>query len=829
MKKKLIVFIFLFILFVLSSCTKKQEIICDDTIELYLGQEKVIDVMLTNNKNDEEFVFTPGDDTIVQMVDNKLITLKEGETFICVSVKDNPDIPAKNIDVKVVVEEIVLEGEASCYVGQTVKIIPEYQYLKREEQWQSSDEDCACVEDGYVYAKKEGNVTITFSISGVSVDFNIEIIKDEVLPTIQYKTEEKIVEINWNENFDFSKIFSANDNIDGDISTKLVTVGFNNKEYGEQDITVKAIDTSGNEASLPLKVKVVWNYSVQFIGHSGSYYGIANTEEAFIYAADVLKYQILECDLKQTLDGVFVMCHDDEFGDKTLASTTWANLKNYEITKTRNSGFPSENGSVQNNGVYKSKICTLERYLEICKEYGCIALIELKYSKGIENNNTSRMQALMDVIEKAGMLDQVMFLASQYNCLKWTRENGYEYIPCQYLVNSLNSDSVLNRCIENNFDVSINVTGGYDNSEEWMAKYYEKGIRISTWTFTQYSDYNEVQKWIDKGVDYVTCDWQRMDMLKLPVKTAEDEIEYCKVVFKDYDGTVLKESKVIKGRTAAAPKVTRDGYEFVSWDKSLYDIKEDTVFTAQYEIINYEIQYNLNAYEIYETNFSSKKSFVNEFYGDLLDWFREKGNQLANVTVKDGVYTITKNGVTVSFSSVDDLLAIDLYDFEKTVSNYIYKPVKRNSDGTCVIYVDEMYFLNSSKYIEKYRDLDRWFYNCIINTELYSSYDTTYTPTSSGKIQIMFRFHQWCKGTNIPQFNNLPVKYELKAVEGLNPVMPNERLTYTINDEFVLPSASGDYQFLGWTLEPESDEYVTDIKKGSMGDIILYAQWELPN
>ena len=45
MKKKLIVFIFLFILLVLSSCTLKQEIICDDTIELYLGQEKVIDAL----------------------------------------------------------------------------------------------------------------------------------------------------------------------------------------------------------------------------------------------------------------------------------------------------------------------------------------------------------------------------------------------------------------------------------------------------------------------------------------------------------------------------------------------------------------------------------------------------------------------------------------------------------------------------------------------------------------------------------------------------------------------------------------------------------------
>ena len=84
-----------------------------------------------------------------------------------------------------------------------------------------------------------------------------------------------------------------------------------------------------------------------------------------------------------------------------------------------------------------------------------IAVIELKSSNGITNSSQARMQALMNEIEKCGMLEQVVFLGSQYNCLIWVKEHGYDYIPCQYLVNSIESSDVLNRC--NTYDLDINI------------------------------------------------------------------------------------------------------------------------------------------------------------------------------------------------------------------------------------------------------------------------------------------------------------------------------------------------------------------------------------
>lgn len=377
--------------------------------------------------------------------------------------------------------------------------------------------------DNIIFAKSEGEALIDVFLENENESLyfgalKINVSKDTVAPTIKASSTDEITNVSWGGKdkvlaFDLN----ATDNIDGDISDKIVVEeGFDNKKYGIQDITYSVTDSSGNKTTFTRKVNVVWDYSVKFIGHAGSYYGVENTEEAILYAAKVLQYQLIEVDLKQTKDGVFVLCHDDNFGDYIIADTNYDVLKDVEVTKSRNSGYPSQNGSVKNSP-YTSKICTLERFLEICKEYGVIALIELKGSKGITNSDQSRMQALMDEIERLEARSHVALLASAYNCLIWTRNNGYEDIPCQYLVGSCESEEVFNRCVQYNLDISFNTTyGDYSNSDEWIKRYKDAGLEISTYTYTQYSNYDVVQKWINKGVDYVTCDWHLMEKFNLP-------------------------------------------------------------------------------------------------------------------------------------------------------------------------------------------------------------------------------------------------------------------------------------------------------------------------
>ena len=66
------------------------------------------------------------------------------------------------------------------------------------------------------------------------------------------------------------------------------------------------------------------------------------------------------------------------------------------------------------------------------------------------------------------------------------------------------------------------------------------------------------------------------------------------VKFLDWNGTLLKEEVVEKGKTATAPDdPTREGYVFTGWNKELTNIQADTIITATYilESITYTVTF----------------------------------------------------------------------------------------------------------------------------------------------------------------------------------------------------------------------------------------------
>jgi uncharacterized repeat protein (TIGR02543 family) len=72
-----------------------------------------------------------------------------------------------------------------------------------------------------------------------------------------------------------------------------------------------------------------------------------------------------------------------------------------------------------------------------------------------------------------------------------------------------------------------------------------------------------------------------------------DAKDNVKVIFKDYDGTIISEQSVKYGENASVPQTPnkRKGYTFRQWDKSYWNVTQDTIITAEYDINQYNVRF----------------------------------------------------------------------------------------------------------------------------------------------------------------------------------------------------------------------------------------------
>ena len=498
-----------------------------DEINLGYYETKQLICSVVPSNAVQDVTYMSLDENIVTVDEDGYITsIKPGTTKVVVtSVYDESIFKEIKVTVSgVLATSLTSANKIDLDIGETSFI--NYELLPndafRSIEYIVSDSDAIEVNDGTLVAKKCGSYTLTLkTIDGSNLESVINInITGDSLPVLSLSESfEKDTNISLYEPFDPLEGLRVFDAEDGELTELVkITNNVNTNEYGKYNVTYEVVDKDGNELFYEREIEVVWDYDVTFIGHAGSLYGAMNSEEAILYSAKVLKYTAIEIDLKQTKDGVFVLSHDETFAGYELGKYDWDFLKDIEVTVTRSPGI----SGLDPNNSYTAKLCTLKRYLEICKEYNITAVIELKTSAGISNwtetnsPESSRMPALIKEIEDAGMINNIIFLTSQYECLAWTRRNGYDFIPCQYLVSSCESQTYLDRCIEYNLDISFNVRDGVKNSIEWIKKYKDAGLKVSTYTFEQWASYKEIQEWIDKGVDFVTTDWHNPKELVLP-------------------------------------------------------------------------------------------------------------------------------------------------------------------------------------------------------------------------------------------------------------------------------------------------------------------------
>lgn len=237
----------------------------------------------------------------------------------------------------------------------------------------------------------------------------------------------------------------------------------------------------------------------KLVGHRGSYWGVENSAEAFINGAKK-GYHYLETDVKVTKDGVHVCCHNDDLtswgGTLTIASSNLADLQAETLTQTR--------GGV----TYTGNLCTFEEYLDICKQYNVLPLIELKWATGINSNDTSGIPNLIKVIEEKGFRNSCYIFTSMKPCLQYIHDN-YPDIQLMLLVYSSGFEGSLMWCSERGIHMGVGV--GSEVTKEGVERYHNAGLKVNAWSCNTNNAYLTYGNY---GCDLITTDY--LDPAELP-------------------------------------------------------------------------------------------------------------------------------------------------------------------------------------------------------------------------------------------------------------------------------------------------------------------------
>ena len=169
-----------------------------------------------------------------------------------------------------------------------------------------------------------------------------------------------------------------------------------------------------------------------------------------------------------------------------IATSTLAELQAEELHQRR-------------NGVdYTGRLCSMQEYLQICKEGGVGAVVELKWTAGVNSNDQSNIPLLIQEIEQAGMRDKVIILTSMKPCLEYIRKN-YPDITLQFLTGEYWANH-FDWCVEHGIDVDIQA-GYFDKAA--VTRYHTKGLKVNMWTTNSEDGYISYG---NMGCDFITTD-----------------------------------------------------------------------------------------------------------------------------------------------------------------------------------------------------------------------------------------------------------------------------------------------------------------------------------
>lgn len=209
-----------------------------------------------------------------------------------------------------------------------------------------------------------------------------------------------------------------------------------------------------------------------------------NTNSAFV-AAGNRSYFGIETDVHKTLDGRYVVFHDDTTGrvaidDMEVEKTTFDCLRSLLLTDID-----------EKKGRSDIRIPTLEEYISICKKYEKIAVLELKNAF-----SENEIFEIVDIIKSFDYLENVIFISFCLENLIILRKK-YPHQPAQFLIDNYD-DSLIDILKTHNLDLDILYTS---LNEENIKKLHDAGIKVNCWTCNDPQAGENLAGW---GIDYIT-------------------------------------------------------------------------------------------------------------------------------------------------------------------------------------------------------------------------------------------------------------------------------------------------------------------------------------
>ena len=234
------------------------------------------------------------------------------------------------------------------------------------------------------------------------------------------------------------------------------------------------------------------------VGHRGSQWGVENTRAAFINGAEAGAWA-LECDVRVTGDGTFVISHDDSYKRLGGPETKIANMTTESVLSTRLT-------SKRNGITYAATPCTLSEFLDICNEYHVVPVVEIKVCSNIHSNTKAENEpvfdgipALINLIDQKGLSDRVVIISFMPGVVDFINRH-YPDITVQVLAGDKDGpiEDWVDWCIEHKMDLDVVHT---IITDEAVSRMHDAGLKVNVWTVDKLEDFLRVKA---MGVDYIT-------------------------------------------------------------------------------------------------------------------------------------------------------------------------------------------------------------------------------------------------------------------------------------------------------------------------------------